>query len=142
MFFGRSMAWCLDHVAATVTGFISLEMIKCLRTTSGQRALVSMMRIEAVIHVAMETRRAVKPRSGSDKYAVNKKIRSVVSIRSTAIWRVIEIPIWTDGRNPDIHAYSDLGMCGLDKTKRREYDGRQNNWLPEGHGVLSSKLRS
>jgi hypothetical protein len=29
-------------------------------------------------------------------------------------------------------------MCRPDGSKRREYDGRQNSWLPEGHGVLSS----
>jgi hypothetical protein len=63
-----------------------------------------MMWIEAVIHVAMKTRRAVEPRAYTDKYAVHKPIRSVVPIRST----VIEISIWADGRNPDIHTYRDL----------------------------------
>lgn len=29
------VAWCCDHVAATVTGLVRLEMIECLRTTSG-----------------------------------------------------------------------------------------------------------
>src|SRR5580698_6310060 len=29
-------------------------------------------------------------------------------------------------------------MCRPDGSKRREYDGRQNSWLPEAHGVLSS----
>src|ERR1700722_6895330 len=99
------MARFCDHVPAAVTGLIRLEMIECLRTTSGQRASVSMMRIEAVIHVAMKTRRAVEPRSYTDKDAVNKPIRPVVPVRSTAIRRVIEISIWTDGRSPDIHPY-------------------------------------
>jgi hypothetical protein len=103
VFSATSVAWCCDHVAATVTGLIRLEMIERLRTTSGQRAFVSVMWIEAVIHVAMKTRRAVEPRAHTEKYAVNKPIRSVVPIRSTAIRRVIEISIWTDGRNPDIH---------------------------------------
>ena len=67
-----------------------------------------MVRIEAVIHVAMETRGSVEPRSDTDKYAVNKPIRPVVPIRSTAIRRVVEISIWTDGRSPDLHAYRDL----------------------------------
>jgi hypothetical protein len=35
VFFATSVAWCFDHVAATVTGLIRLEMIECLRTTSG-----------------------------------------------------------------------------------------------------------
>jgi hypothetical protein len=108
VFSATSVAWCCDHVAAAVTGLIPLEMIKCLRTTSGQRALVSVMRVEAVIHVAMETRRAVEPRSHTEKYAANKPIRPVVPIRSTVIRRVIEISIRTDGRNSDIHAYRDL----------------------------------
>jgi hypothetical protein len=67
-----------------------------------------MMRIEAVIHVAMETRRAVEPRAYTDKYTAIKPIRPVVPIWSAVIRRVIEIPIWTDGCGPDIHAYRDL----------------------------------
>ncbi len=108
MFSATNVAWCFDHVAATVAGLIRLEMIECLRTTRGYRAPISMMRIKAVIHVAMKTRRAVEPRSYTDKYAINKPIRPIVPIRSTAIRRVIEISIWTDGRRPDIHAYGDL----------------------------------
>ena len=102
------VAWCCDRVAATVTSLIRLEMIERLRTTSGQRAVVSTMRVEAVIYMAMETRTAVEPRSYTDKYAANKPIRPVVPIRRTVIRRVIEISIWTDGRSPDIHAYRDL----------------------------------
>jgi hypothetical protein len=102
------VAWCCDHVAAAVTRLIRLEMIECLRPSSGQGAFVSAMRIEAVIHVAMETRRAVKPRACTDKDAANKPVRPVVPIRSTIIRRVIEISIWTDGRRPDTHAYRDL----------------------------------
>src|SRR5580693_4370065 len=102
------MARFCDYVAAAVTGLIPLEMIECLRTTCGHRASVSMVRIEAVIHVAMKTRRAMEPRSDTDEDAVNKPIRPVVPIRSTAIRRVIEISIWTDGRRADIHAYRDL----------------------------------
>jgi hypothetical protein len=67
-----------------------------------------MMRIEAVIHVTMKTRRAVEPRTYTDKYAINKPIRPVVPIRSTVIRRVIEVSIWTDWRRPDVHSYRDL----------------------------------
>src|SRR5580692_4496696 len=102
------MARSCDYVAAAVTGLIPSEMINRLRTTHGQSASVSMMQIEAVIHVAMKTRRTVEPRSCTDKDAVNKPIRPVVPIRSTAIRGVIEISIWTDGRRTDIHAYRDL----------------------------------
>ena len=35
VFSAASVAWCFDHVAATVAGLIRLEMIECLRTTRG-----------------------------------------------------------------------------------------------------------
>jgi hypothetical protein len=66
------------------------------------------MRVEAVIHVAMEARGAVEPRTYTDKQAVNKPIRPVVPIWSAVIRGVIEISIRTDGCNSDIHAYRDL----------------------------------
>jgi hypothetical protein len=33
VFSAPTVAWCCDHVAATVPGLIRLEMIECLRTT-------------------------------------------------------------------------------------------------------------
>ena len=48
MFSATSVVWCFDHVAPTVAGLIRLEMIEWLRTAWGQRAVVPMMRIEAV----------------------------------------------------------------------------------------------
>ena len=95
-------------MAATVTGLIRLEMIECLGATSGYRALISMMRIVAAIHVAVKTRGSVEPRSYTDEHAVHKPIRPVVPLRSTAIRSVIEISVGTDGRRPDIHAHGDL----------------------------------
>jgi hypothetical protein len=67
VFSATSVAWCFDHMAATVAGLIRLEMIECLRTMRGHWAPISMMRIKAVIHVAMKTRRAVEPRSCTEK---------------------------------------------------------------------------
>ncbi len=123
VFRAATVTWRRHHMAAAVTGLIRLEMIKCLRTACGQRAPVPMMRVEAVIHVAMETRRAVEPRTYTDKYAGVKPIRPVVPIWSTVIRGVIEISIWANGCNPDIHAYRDLRMRGPDRTKCREYEG-------------------
>jgi hypothetical protein len=108
MFFAASVAWRCDYVAAAVTGFIRLEVIECLRATSGERPSVSMMWIEAVVDVAMKTGRAMEPRSCSDKYAVNEPIGSVISIGRAVIRRVIEISIRTYRRNTDIHAYRNL----------------------------------
>jgi hypothetical protein len=104
VFSGGVVVRCFDHVAVAVTGLIPLEMVECLRATGRQRASVSVMRIEAIIHVAMETCRAVEPRSCSNKYAVNKPIWPVVPIRSAGIRRVVEISIGADRSRSDLYS--------------------------------------
>ena len=54
-------------MTASVTGLIRLEVIEPLRAARGQRSVVSMVRIEAVIHMAMETLPAVEPWPDTDE---------------------------------------------------------------------------
>jgi hypothetical protein len=53
------------NVAATVPGLISVEVIKPLFSASRQRASVAVMRVIAIIDVAVEAARPVKPWAGS-----------------------------------------------------------------------------
>jgi hypothetical protein len=74
---------------------------------------------------------SVVPRSGADEQAVYEPARSVVSVRSARIGRVIIVAIRTGGRPGDVsgakshaHANSDLRLR-LDQRKRHQHTQQQ-----------------
>ena len=97
-----------DLMTASVAGLIRLEVIESLRTTRGQRSVVSMVRVEAVIHMAMETLPAAEPWPRTDKYPANKPIRPVVPIRGAVVWLVVEIAVRANWRWTDVYPYRNL----------------------------------
>ncbi len=68
-----------------------------------RRAFVAVRNIEVVVHMAVKTFRAMKPRACADKDSSRKPFRTVVSIRRAGIWRVIVVSVWTIGCNTNIH---------------------------------------
>ena len=121
MFSATTVAWRCDCVAAAVTRFVRLEMIECLRTMSGQRASVSMMRIEAVINVAVEAGCAVEPWAGSDEDTAVEPLGAVVPVWSAVVRGVIEVAIRANRRCSDIDG--DLGGC---RTRDAQQVGNQD----------------
>ena len=97
-----------DHVAAAVAGFIGVEVIELLGATLWHRAMVSVVRIVAVIDVTMEARGPMEPWSSSKEDAADKPVRPIVPIRSAIVRCVIKIPIRADRRRPDIYSNGNL----------------------------------
>ena len=83
-------------VAASITHLVSAEMIEGLISTLRMWASVAVMRIEAVINMAVEIGRAVEPRASSDEHTAVEPLGPVV-------------PIWASRFCSDIDR--DLCMC-------------------------------
>jgi hypothetical protein len=66
-----------------------------------------MMRIVAVVDVAVEAVRAMKPRACADEYAAGEPIGPIVAIGSAVIGSVIEVPIGAHRRDTNVDG--DLG---------------------------------
>jgi len=98
----------LAHVAVPIARLISVEMVKALRPTLRQRSSVTVMRVKPVVDMSVKTVRAVKPRACSKKHAANKPVRSVVSVRSTVIWGIVEVSVRTHGGGSDVYANRNL----------------------------------
>jgi hypothetical protein len=60
------------------------------------------MWFESVIHLAEEVAGSMESGTGSNKDAPVKPLRTVVSVRSAAVWRVVEVTVWARRLNPDI----------------------------------------
>ena len=89
-------------VSLPIPSFVSMEVVELLGAACRQRTSVAMARIIPVVDVAIKSVRAVEPRAGSNKYAANEPVWSIVAVGSTVVRGVIKIPIRAYGRHSDI----------------------------------------
>jgi len=108
MFPLRFMA-SLAYVASPIPRLVSPEVVEALRPALRQRSTVTVMRIKAVVDMAVKAVRAMKPGTSSKKHPANKPIGPIVAVRSTVIWGIVEIPVRTHGSHSDVYADGNLG---------------------------------
>jgi hypothetical protein len=96
------------YVASPIPRLISLEVVEALRPALGQRSNVTVMRIKAVVNMAVKAVTAVKPGAGSNKYPTNKPVGPIVPVRSTVIRSIVEVPVRAHGCHSDIYADGNL----------------------------------
>jgi hypothetical protein len=100
----------IAYLASSISRLVSLEVVEALRPPSRQRSNVTVMRIKAVVHVAVKAVRAVKPRARSNEQPANIPIGPVITVRSTVIWGIVEVPVRAHGSRPDVYANRNLGL--------------------------------
>jgi hypothetical protein len=109
------------HMAATVSRLVAMEVVELLRSTLGQRAMVSMTRVEAVVDVPVETWMAVEPGTGSYEQPAHKPVGAVVPVGGTIVWSVIEVAVRAYGRNSNADCNLGRGRverCAGDQHER------------------------
>jgi hypothetical protein len=99
----------VPDVASAIACFIGVETVECVLATLWQGSAVAMMRIIAIVYVAIETVMSMEPGAGTDKDAIREPIRPIVAIRGAIIRRVVEIAVRTIGLGANVDAYGDLG---------------------------------
>src|ERR1700761_7368728 len=96
---GVFMAWIMTgvaDVALSVPCLVCMKVAECRLTAAWQRAMIAIARIEAVIHVSVESTRAVEPGTCSYENAANKPIRAIVPIGRAVIGSIVEVPVGAD----------------------------------------------
>jgi hypothetical protein len=96
------------YVASPIPRLVGVEVVEALRSALRHRSSVTVMRIKAVVDVAVKAVRTMKPWTSSQKHSANKPIGPIVAVRSTVIWGVIEISVRAHGSRPDIYADGNL----------------------------------
>ena len=107
----------LADVTASIAHFVAFEVLNLIETlsrfsflaTSRLGAVISMLRMETVIYVAVEAGRAVKPRASADEDAATKPLRAVVAVGGALVGRGVIVTIGTFRRGSDFDAY--LSLC-------------------------------
>ena len=92
-----------------IAGLIALEVVERLRSPRGQRAMVAVVRVKAIVYVAVKAMMTMKPGTGSNEEPSDKPVGAIVSIRCTVVGRIVEIPIGTGRRHSNADVHADLG---------------------------------
>ena len=106
----RSVMARVAYVASPIPRLIAVEVIEAHRAALRQRSSVPVVRIKAIINVAVETMRAMKPGTSPEKNSANKPIGTIVAVRSTVIWSIVEISVRAHGSGSDVYADCNLGL--------------------------------
>ena len=101
-----------DDVAAAVAHFVSFE-VGLIDTPCRIRPLaavwhgtpVTVVRMEAIVHVAVEIGSRMKPRASANEDASNKPLRAVVTSRSAVIRSNVVVSVGTLWCYSDVDAY-------------------------------------
>jgi hypothetical protein len=96
-------------VTASIARLIAMEVVEGLRAVFGERSMVAVVRIVAVVDMAVKAVRAVEPGAGSDENSAVKPVGPIVAIGGTVIGSVVEVPIGAPWRHSNADA--DLGRC-------------------------------
>jgi hypothetical protein len=99
-------------MAPSVSQFVSFEVSLVdtprrvrLLATVWNWAPVTVVRMEAVVHVAPEGRGSMKPRTGADEHVASKPFWAIVASWGTVIRRDVVITIGTLWCYSDVDAY-------------------------------------
>jgi hypothetical protein len=98
------------YVASPISRLVCLEVVEALRPALRQWSNVTVMRVKAVVDMAIKAAMAVKPGTSSNKHPANKPIGPVITIRSTVIWGIVEVPVRAHGNRSDVYADGNLGL--------------------------------
>jgi hypothetical protein len=98
----------VTYVASAIPRLVTLKVVETLRPALRQRSNVSVMRIKAVVDMAVKAVTAVKPGTSSNKYPANKPIGTIVTVRSTVIRSIVEVPIRAHGSHSDVYTDGNL----------------------------------
>jgi hypothetical protein len=119
--FAASFMVSSTDVALPVPRLVGVEVSESLFAALRHRPMVSVMRVEAVINVAVEPVGPMKPRSSSKEHATDEPIRSIVTIGSAVIRRIVEVAVRAHGRHSDTNG--NLGGCNA----ARAYQGNSES---------------
>jgi hypothetical protein len=101
---------CVAYVASPISRLVCPKVIEALRPMLRQRSGVTVVRIKAVVNMAVKAARAVKPGASSKEHPANKPVGPIVAIRSTVIRLIVEIPVRAHGGRANVYANRNLAV--------------------------------
>src|ERR1700722_14351050 len=105
-------------MAVSIARLIATKVVELLIAARGERSVIAVTRIEAVIDVAVETGVPMEPGTGSDEDSVGEPVRPVIAVRRAFIGRIVKVPVRANWSYSDADADGDLCGRGRHATKQ------------------------
>jgi hypothetical protein len=102
----------ITYVAPSIPCLVCVEVAERLFPSRWCRPRVTVARIVAIVHVTIEAVRTVEPGASPDKQPTIEPIRSIVSVRGTAVGSIVIIAIRTSG----FRSYVDADLSRRSRT--------------------------
>src|SRR5580700_10899499 len=90
------------YVALRIMRLVSLEVVELLASARRQRSMIPVMRIVAVVDVAIKAVGAVEPGAGSEEHPAHKPIRPIVAVGRAIIRSIVEVPVGAHRRHSNV----------------------------------------
>jgi hypothetical protein len=81
---------------------VALEAVERVFPAFWQGSMIAVVRIEALVDMAIKPMRPVEPGAGPDKYPSSEPIRAIVAIGRTVIRSIREIAVGAHWSHPDV----------------------------------------
>jgi hypothetical protein len=107
--FAGAVVTSVAYMALPIPRLVCVEVVERLLAALRHRSGIPVMRVVAVVYVAIEAVMTVKPRAGADEYPATEPIRPVISVGGAVIRSVVVIAVRTSGLNTDVD--TDLSIC-------------------------------
>ena len=89
-------------VAMLIVRRVCTKTAESLLPAFWHRSVVAVMRIVALVDVAIKAVRPMEPGAGPDEYSSSEPIRTIVAIGCTVIRSIREVAVGTHGSYPDV----------------------------------------
>jgi hypothetical protein len=83
----------VTYVTLPIPSLVCVEVVERRLSAPGKRSSVTVMRIIAVVDVAVEAMGAVKPGASANKQPASEPIGPIVAVGSTVIGSIVEVSI-------------------------------------------------
>jgi hypothetical protein len=90
------------YMTLPIASLICVEVIKLLLSAARKRSTITVMRIIAVVDVAVKTVGTMKPGTSPNKQSSSKPIGPIVTVGSALIGSIVEVPIGAHGRHSNV----------------------------------------
>src|ERR1700679_2839644 len=87
--------------------------------------LITVVGMQTVVYVALESVRAMKPGASANERAARKPFRAVIAVRRTRIWSIVIIAVGACRSGANVDADTDLSLCF--RKRHRETDCSKRN---------------
>jgi hypothetical protein len=92
----------IAYVTLPIASLVCVEVVERLLSAARKRSTITVMRIIAVVDVAVKTVRTMKPGTSPNKQSSSKPIGPIVTVGSTVIGSIVEVPIGAHGRHSNV----------------------------------------